>query len=253
MREYIIAGNWKMNVLDGENSAKFVTEFKAKKGVTAVLCPTFLHIGFLSALADRLGKPKILFGAQNVSEYTDGAYTGEVSATMIADIGAKFVIVGHSERRALFGETDEIVNRKARAVLNARLRPIICVGETLEQRERGETREVLQRQTTAAIQGLSVSELECVIFAYEPIWAIGTGRVASPEDAAAGAEAIFSASDAIAAAGSPILYGGSMTENNAAEILARQEISGGLIGGASLDPVKFGKIVEIASQLAVGK
>ncbi|MDR3278321.1 MAG: triose-phosphate isomerase [Oscillospiraceae bacterium] len=192
-------------------------------------------------------------GAQDVSEHEKGAYTGEVSGAQLRDLGAAYVLVGHSERRQYHAETDAAVSRKARAALAAGLRPIVCVGESLQAREAGRPGEILAAQITGALAGLTAAEARGVIAAYEPVWAIGTGRTASPEDAESGCarirseiSALFGSeiSDAI-----PILYGGSMNEKNAEALLRRPNIDGGLIGGASLDPAAFSAIAAAAAAI----
>ena len=194
------------------------------------------------------GQGGIALGAQDVSQHESGAYTGDVSAAMLKELGARYVIVGHSERRQYQGETDAQVAVKAQRALAAGLTPIVCVGETLREREQGETESVVSRQLSAVIQ-LNGERLADLVVAYEPVWAIGTGRTATPEQAQtvhAALRALLAAAD-LQAAGVRILYGGSMNAGNAAELLAQPDIDGGLIGGASLKARDFLKIIETAS------
>ena len=191
-------------------------------------------------------------GAQNVHFEKNGAFTGEVSADMLLDLGVGYAVVGHSERRQYFGETDETVNARAKAAVAAGLTAIVCVGESLAEREEGVTMEVVRRQTKVALLGFSAEELEKVILAYEPVWAIGTGRTATAEQAeevCAGIRALLCElfGEAVAA-GVTIQYGGSMNAGNAAELLSKPNVDGGLIGGASLKPADFAAIVEAASK-----
>jgi len=191
-------------------------------------------------------------GAQNMSEHESGAYTGEVSGAQLADLGAEYVIIGHSERRELYGETDASVNKKVLAAIGASLRPIICVGESLKQREIGVTYDVVSMQVKAALYGVEADSLMRTVIAYEPIWAIGTGMTATPEDAQDVCCEIRSVICALygeqASSAVPILYGGSMNDKNAFELLARPDIDGGLIGGASLKPAAFAAIINAANQ-----
>jgi len=251
-RKTIIAGNWKMNKTATETKA-FAEEFKAllpkTKWCDIVLCVPAVDI----AAATRAFKDtRVAIGAQNVYFENSGAYTGEVSAPMLADLGVRYVIVGHSERRALFGETDAIVNRKVHAVLDAGLNPIICVGESLEQREMGVTMELIALQVKSALAGVSAEQVRRCVIAYEPIWAIGTGKTATGEQAEevcafirATIRAMYGARIARSVT---IQYGGSMNPENAAELLSHENIDGGLIGGASLKPEKLIEIVLAANQ-----
>jgi triosephosphate isomerase len=189
----------------------------------------------------------ITLGAQNVYWEDKGAYTGEVSAPMLERLGVRYVIVGHSERRQYFGETDEMVNKRARAVLNAGMTPVVCVGESLEQREAGEAESVVTGQLKGAIARLSVEQVADLVVAYEPVWAIGTGRTALPDDAGNMAEVIreslISHSDTVTASSVRILYGGSVNPANIRDIMAKKHVNGALVGGASLDPDQFAAIV----------
>lgn len=205
--------------------------------VDICVCPPSVYIG---QVADALSNAPIMLGAQNVSEYRDGAYTGEVSAEMLADTGCEMVIVGHSERRELFAETDEQINAKVKAALEADLSVIVCVGETEQQRKSGRALEVVSRQVRIALS--EVASLENVIVAYEPIWAIGTGQTATPDQAQEVHAAIRQVLEQIfgkEAAETRLLYGGSVKPGNAAELFAQADIDGGLIGGASLKDDEF--------------
>ena len=253
-RKTVIAGNWKMNKTPSETK-EFMTAFKAilPKGrwcdvalcVPAVCIPTAVRA---------MRETRVGIGAENVNANASGAYTGENSADMLTDAGCKYVIIGHSERRAR-GETDADVNAKVLTALNAGLTPIMCCGESLEQREAGITEEHIAMQIKLGLAGVSEDKIRKVVIAYEPIWAIGTGRTATPEQAQEVCEGIravvrklYSSKNARAIS---ILYGGSMNEKNAFELLAQPDIDGGLIGGASLVPEKFVKIIEAANQPTV--
>lgn len=253
-RKVLIAGNWKMNLLPSEVKG-FAEELRAlmpksKTCETALLVP-YTHI---SPLRRALKDNRIGFGAQDVSLHEKGAYTGEVSADMLADLGAHYVIVGHSERRQYHGETDFTVGAKAAAVLEKGMTPIICVGESLEQRERGLTMELIAYQLRTAMSFVPEGrEKQCVI-AYEPIWAIGTGKTATSEQAQEVCEWIRSILrsqyGARLARGITILYGGSMSPKNARELLSMPDIDGGLIGGASLKPQDFSAIINAVFEAA---
>ena len=251
-RKTIIAGNWKMNKTPSETKA-FAEEFKAilpkTKWCDIVVC---VPAADLSAAVRAFKDSRIAVGAQNSYCEKSGAFTGEITADMLADLGVRYVIIGHSERRALFGETDEIVNKKVHAALNAGLNPIICVGESLAQREMGVTMELIALQVKSALAGVSAEQVRRCVIAYEPIWAIGTGKTATPEQAAevCGAiRALIRAKYGARVARSvTIQYGGSMKPNNAAELLAHEDIDGGLIGGASLEPQALMEIVHAANQ-----
>ncbi len=253
-RKTLIAGNWKMNKTPSETKAFML----ALKGILpkgrwcdiALCVPSVCIPAAVRALRDT----RIAVGAENVNANPSGAYTGEVSTAMLHDAGCKYVIIGHSERRAM-GETDADVNAKTHAALNAGLVPIVCCGESLEQRESGVTAEWITMQIKLALEGISEDKIRKVVIAYEPIWAIGTGRTATPEQAEevcqhirAVVRKLFGSKNARA---TTILYGGSMNEKNAYELLAQPDIDGGLIGGASLVPEKFVKIIEDANQPVV--
>jgi triosephosphate isomerase len=242
-----MAGNWKMYKTPAETGA-FFEEFRPlvarSQHCEIVICPPFTS---LSVAAEGARGTRIAVGAQNVGWTKEGAFTGEVSGPMIRATGATHVIVGHSERRQYFGETDETVLRRARAALESGLTPIVCVGERLEEREAGSTEEILVRQCRQGIAGLSLEQFARIVIAYEPIWAIGTGRTATPEIAAdahrtlrAQARACYGkeAGDAVR-----ILYGGSVKPDNVRSIMAQPEIDGVLVGGASLNAISFASIV----------
>ena len=247
-RKKLIAGNWKMNGSLAAN-ADLMGELLAGIGQPAcdvAVCVPAVYLAQVQLLL--AGQGGIALGAQDVSQHESGAYTGDVSAAMLKELGARYVIVGHSERRQYQGETDAQVAVKAQRALAAGLTPIVCVGETLREREQGETESVVGRQLSAVIQ-LNGERLADLVVAYEPVWAIGTGRTATPEQAQAvhaALRALLAAAD-LQAAGVRILYGGSMNAGNAAELLAQPDIDGGLIGGASLKARDFLKIIETAS------
>ena len=251
-RKTIIAGNWKMNKTATETRA-FADELKAimpkAKWCDVVVCVPFVNIPTaLKAFKDL----RISVGAQNLFYEKSGAYTGEVSADMLKDLGVKYVIIGHSERRQYFGETDFTVNKKVLAALEAGLHPIICVGESLEQRELGVTKELIDLQVKTALAGVPAEKMRHVVIAYEPLWAIGTGKTATAEQANEVNEEIRTVIrklyGARVARSVTILYGGSMNAKNAAELLAQPDVDGGLIGGASLKPEDFNIIINAANQ-----
>lgn len=248
MRKPIIAGNWKMNKTAGETKqliAELIPLVKDVSDVDVVVCPPFVNI---ETAAAALKGTNIALGVQNMYFEESGAYTGEVAPGMLKEFGVKYVILGHSERRQYFGETDELVNKKAKAALKAGFTPIICVGEKLEERESGITNEIVCKQTKLALLGLSADEAAGVVIAYEPIWAIGTGKTATADDANATIGAIRNAvKEAFSkdvADKVRIQYGGSMKPSNASELMAKPEIDGGLIGGAALKAEDFSQIVK---------
>ena len=251
-RKTIIAGNWKMNKTATETK-KFAEELKTMlpkaKWCDVVVCVPFVNIpAAIRAFKDM----RVAIGAENLFYEKSGAYTGEVSADMLKDLGVKYVIIGHSERRQYFGETDVTVNKKVLAALEAGLHPIICVGETLEQREMGITMELIALQTKAAFAGVSAEKARKCVVAYEPVWAIGTGKTATAEQANEVCNAIRATIrhlyGARVARSVTIQYGGSMNPANAAELLAQPDVDGGLIGGAALVPEKFVDIINAANQ-----
>ena len=242
MRARLVAGNWKMNGSLRANAAlldALKAGVKNSDGLTHVVCAPFPYLGQVSAA---LSGSAIAWGAQNVSEHDAGAYTGEVSGSMLAEFGCRYAIVGHSERRALYGEDDKRVAAKFVAARRAGLTPILCVGETLEQRERGETETVVGRQLDAVIAAAGGGALAGAVLAYEPVWAIGTGKNATPQQAQevhAFARSRLAARDKAVAGNLTILYGGSVKPGNAGELFAMPDIDGGLIGGASLSAADF--------------
>lgn len=242
MRRTLIAGNWKMNgsrASVGELLDGIVAGMGDVRNADVAVCPPFVY---LADVASRLKGTTVAFGAQNVSQHTVGAYTGEVAPAMLSDFGCTYVIVGHSERRTLYGEDDTMVAAKFVAAQAVGLTPILCVGETLEEREQGVTAAVVSRQLDAVIDLAGVAALGRAVVAYEPVWAIGTGRTASPEQAQevhAFIRSRIAARDAQVADGVRILYGGSMNAGNAAGLLVQADIDGGLIGGASLKADQF--------------
>ena len=249
LRKKIIAGNWKMNKAVGEGqdlASDIKRELAECRDVDVVLCPPFTA---LKAVGDVISDSVIKLGAQNMHDESDGAYTGEISAGMLRDIYCHYVILGHSERRAYFHETNESVNLKVKAALAANLVPIVCVGETLDEREGGSAQSVVREQLTNSLAGLG-DDLKTVIVAYEPVWAIGTGRVATPAQAQemhAFIRAVLAEIDSEETAEIVrIQYGGSMKPTNAAELLAQPDIDGGLIGGAALEARSFVEIVRAA-------
>lgn len=248
MRRKLVVGNWKMNGSLAANAAllKGVAEgFAAANADCAVCAPA----PYLAQCRQALSGTPVAWGAQDVSRHAGGAYTGEVSAAMLADFACRFVIVGHSERRAYHGESNELVAEKAMAALKAGLTPIVCVGETLEQREAGRTGEIVSAQLQAVLALLDGADLAKIVVAYEPVWAIGTGKTATPEMAQevhAQLRMQLKEKNAEAGASVQILYGGSMKPDNARELMAQPDIDGGLIGGASLKAADFLAIVHAA-------
>ncbi|MEB0030034.1 triose-phosphate isomerase [Undibacterium sp. RTI2.1] len=247
MRRKLIAGNWKMNGSFAANKA-LLSELRAGLNPNAA-CDVLVcaPAPYLAQCADDLTGSGIFLGAQDVSVHGSGAYTGEVSAGMLVDCGCSYVIVGHSERRAYHHESNDLVAQKALQALSAGLHPIVCVGETLEQRESGQTNEVVSSQLQAVLDLIGVDALANIVIAYEPVWAIGTGKTATPQMAQV-VHAVLRqqliAKDVDLAAGMQILYGGSMKPDNAKELLAMADIDGGLIGGAALKAADFLAIVD---------
>ena len=251
-RKTVIAGNWKMNMTATETK-KFAEDLK-KIMPRAKWCDTLICVPAcnISTAMKAFKDLRISVGAENVYFEEKGAHTGEVSADMLKDLGVKYVIVGHSERRQYFCETDQTVNKKVHAVLNAGMNPIICVGESLEQRETGITNEWIALQVKSALNGVPAEKLRRCIIAYEPIWAIGTGKTATAEQAGEVCSNIRAAIRGLygarVARSVTIQYGGSMNPKNAAELLAQPDIDGGLIGGAALKPEQFVDIINAANQ-----
>jgi len=253
LRKKIIAANWKMNMTQAE-SAEFVHSLLLDIGdireVDVVIIPPFTAI---AKVTEALGKAQnIKVGAQNMHWERSGAFTGEISAAMLRDLFVRYVVLGHSERRTLFGETDEIVNRKVRAAHEATLRPIVCVGETLQQRDAGQVEEVLSTQLRGSLAGLDAKELQETIVAYEPVWAIGTGRNATPDQAQQAhafiRQVLAEMSDQATADRIRIQYGGSVKPSNARDLMIQPDIDGALVGGASLEPRSFAEIINAAKE-----
>ena len=243
----LIAGNWKMNGSLAANEA-LLREILQGLGQPACDVAVAVPAVYVAQVQALLQGAAVQLGAQDVSAHDSGAYTGEVSATMLRDFGVRYALVGHSERRQYHGETDAIVAAKAQKALNAGITPIVCVGETLAQREAGETEAVVKRQLAAVIHAIGACTTEIVV-AYEPVWAIGTGKTATPEQAQA-VHAVLRAQLAAAstqAAKVPLLYGGSMNAGNAEQLLAQPDINGGLVGGAALKAQDFLKIIAAAA------
>lgn len=250
MRKKIVAGNWKMNMTTAEATA-LVNALKEDlanfRDVEVVLCPPFTALATVSELVH---DTHLDLGAQNMHWAKSGAYTGEISAGMLRELYCHYVILGHSERRQYFGETDAIVNRKTQAALASSLHPIVCVGETLQEREAGKVEEVITTQVQGSLAGLSAKELLDSVIAYEPVWAIGTGKTATSDQAqevhALIRQILTKAYDATVAQGVRIQYGGSVKPSNAKELFSMPDIDGGLIGGAALDAKSFIDIVRAA-------
>ena len=249
MRPTVIAGNWKMH--HGPSATRrffrrFSPEFSGPEP-TIVIFPAAVSLA--AAVEARPPSPEVALGTQNIHWEPKGAYTGELSAAMAREAGARYALVGHSERRHVFGETDDDVRRKVGAALGEGLRPVVCVGETLEERQAGLLERVVVRQLDAALEGLPEGDFRFLL-AYEPVWAIGTGETATPEDAAAAHGTLRGRMGErigpVQAEAVPILYGGSVKPSNAAELLRAPDVDGVLVGGASLDPVSFGRIAEAA-------
>ncbi|MGZ4984110.1 MAG: triose-phosphate isomerase [Chthoniobacterales bacterium] len=252
VRKKIVAANWKMNMTQGE-AASFIETFVRELGDFAdadvVIVPPFTA---LAKVSETLGDAaNIKLGAQNMYWEKSGAFTGEISAAMLRDLFVRYVVLGHSERRMLLGETSEMVNRKVRAAHEASLRPIVCIGETLEQRERGEVEKVLGTQLRGSLANLGAKELNETVVAYEPVWAIGTGKTASAAQAqeahAFVRQTLAEISDDGTAGKMRIQYGGSVKPDNARELMSQPDIDGALVGGASLDPRSFAQIVKAAA------
>lgn len=248
MRKKLVAGNWKMHGSQAENAALLAAIKPALAGIDAVVCVPFPYLAQAQAA---LAGSSIAWGAQNLSEQPKGAFTGEVSASMLLDFGCRYVIVGHSERRSLYGESDADVAKKYMAAQAAGLMPILCVGESLDERESGVTEAVVARQLDAVIGMAGVGSLARAVVAYEPVWAIGTGKTATPAQAQAVHAFIrgkIAALDKSVADALIIQYGGSVKAANAAELMAQPDIDGGLIGGASLAADEFVAICKAAAQ-----
>lgn len=246
MRMPLIAGNWKMYKTSAE-AAAFAEEFKKlyhDTDVRAAICAPYTQ---LETLVKAFAGTSIGVGAQNVYFEKEGAFTGEISVDMLEEIGVDYCIVGHSERRQYFNETDQSVNRKLNALLKTEIRPILCVGEVLEEREAGKETEIVSGQVRAALEGIPADKVEKIVIAYEPVWAIGTGKTATPEQAgemcACIRQTLETLYDDVISDKVIIQYGGSVKPENAADIMNMEEIDGALVGGASLDPSKFIEII----------
>jgi len=252
MRKKLIAGNWKMN-LTSLTSKDLLTDLVIRlsdetlKKVDVVVCPPFTS---LATAKEVLNKKNIGLGAQNIHQKDEGAYTGEISAPMIKSLNCNYVILGHSERRQYFGETNHLINAKVKNALKNDITPILCVGETLDERENNVHKKIVDEQVTLCLKDLTKDDMKNVIIAYEPVWAIGTGKTATPEQAndmhIAIREALENLFGKEVAESTRILYGGSMNDKNASELLSKPDIDGGLIGGASLKVESFIKIIESA-------
>jgi len=251
MRKKLVAGNWKMNGSLADNASLLDDLCRGVQGgsLIGVDIAVFGPFPYLSQLQSLLQGTLIAWGAQNLSEQLSGAFTGEVSASMLRDFGCSAVIVGHSERRTLYGESDQLVAEKAQAALDAGLMPVVCLGETLEEREAGQTAAVVCRQLGAVLSRLGKQGVSGAVLAYEPVWAIGTGRTATAaqvQEVHALLRAQVAELDPVCAAGVRILYGGSVKASNAAELFALPDVDGGLVGGASLVAKDFLAICEAA-------
>lgn len=254
MRRKIIAANWKMNMTINEAEGfleTFLLELGDEKRVDVVIVPPFTAIPKVSEKLTDVQNVKL--GAQNMHWEKPGAFTGEICAPMLRELFVRCVVVGHSERRTYFGETDEIVNKKTKAVLAATMMPIVCIGETLEERDGGRVEAVLENQLHGSLADLTPVQIEDIVLAYEPVWAIGTGRTATPEQAQEAhafiRNVLTSMSDAATAAKVRIQYGGSVKPANTTELMAQPDIDGALVGGASLDPRGFAEIVKNTCRL----
>lgn len=253
MREFLVAGNWKMNGSNDANKALLAgirAGVPEGPGFQMLVCPPF---PYLAAAVAAVAGSAVSVGAQNVSEHDAGAFTGEVSPKMLKDVGCEYVIVGHSERRALYGESSGQVAAKFVSAQAAGLTPILCVGETLEEREADATEQVVAEQLAAVVDAAGIGAFAAAVVAYEPVWAIGTGKTATPEqaqDVHRFIRSMLAENDADVAAGLQLLYGGSMKGENAAGLLSMPDIDGGLIGGASLKADDFLAIAQAAAQCA---
>ncbi len=254
MRKKIIAANWKMNQTVADATAfldHFLLEVADEKRIDIVIVPPFTALAYVS---ERLSKVQnVKSGAQNIHWEKGGAFTGEISAAMIRELFARYAVVGHSERRTLFGETDEIVNKKTKAAIAGSLTPIVCIGETLAERDGGQVEQVLETQLRGSLAGLTPKEIQDVVLAYEPVWAIGTGRTASPEQAQSAhafiRKVVTAMSDENTAKHVRIQYGGSVKSSNTTELMSQPDIDGALVGGASLVARDFAEIVKLAAAL----
>jgi triosephosphate isomerase len=253
MRTKIIAGNWKMNKTNSE-AAAFASDLKTKidsiQKTEMVVCPPFTA---LAIVAETLRGSRVKVGAQNLFWEPSGAFTGEISTAMIESTGCQYVIIGHSERRQYFGETNQTVNKKIKQTLTSRLIPIVCIGETLQQRQNGQTEQVVRTQMVEGLEGLAADQVQRLVIAYEPVWAIGTGVTATPEQAEEVhfyiRELLRKQCDGRIAEVIPILYGGSVKTDNIQDLISKPDIDGALIGGASLNVDGFVQMIKVSEQL----
>ncbi len=253
MRTKIIAGNWKMNKTNSE-AAAFASDLKTKidsiQKTEMVVCPPFTA---LAIVAETLRGSRVKVGAQNLFWEPSGAFTGEISTAMIESTGCQYVIIGHSERRQYFGETNQTVNKKIKQTLTSRLIPIVCIGETLQQRQNGQTEQVVRTQMVEGLEGLAADQVQRLVIAYEPVWAIGTGVTATPEQAEEVhfyiRELLRKQYDGRIAEVIPILYGGSVKPDNIQDLISKPDIDGALIGGASLNVDGFVQMIKVSEQL----
>jgi triosephosphate isomerase len=253
VRTFFIAGNWKMNMLRDSSVAlvhQLMDGLHGIGGVDVAVCPPSVYLHDVGAA---IRGSSIGLGAQNVNQAADGAFTGEISCGMLKDLGCSYVILGHSERRAIFGETDLMVNEKLKAVLKAGITPIVCVGETLEQREAGKTQSVVQGQCMGSLAGLTGEEMAVTVLAYEPVWAIGTGKTATPaqaEEVHADIRGLLTKQFGASVAEKVVIqYGGSVKADNAMDLLSQPNIDGALVGGASLKSDSFLAIIRAAAAI----
>ena len=251
MRKIILAANWKMNLTVAETTAylkTFLAETGDDTGVEVVIIPPFTALGKASELISESYSLKL--GAQNMNAHKSGAFTGEVSAAMLRELFVRYVVLGHSERRQLFGETDAVINQKIHAAHEATLKPIFCIGETLAERDGGQVEKVLSRQLRAGLAGLDAKTIQETVIAYEPVWAIGTGRHATPDQAQSAhafiRREVAALTDEQVADRVRLQYGGSVKASNAAALMGEPDIDGALVGGASLDPREFAEIAKLA-------
>ena len=250
-RKNIIAANWKMNMTPSETAAfldPFLKTFPEATTVDIVIAPSFVSLAKASEMITP--NPAVALSAQNMSHEASGAFTGETNAAMLKEVGCEYVILGHSERRSIYGEDDIVINKKVHAALAAGLKPILCIGESLEERDGGQLEFVLSQQLEGSLANISAAQMGTIVIAYEPVWAIGTGRTASPEQAQETQAYVRSVLETLfgsdVAGATRIQYGGSVKPGNAAELIGQPDIDGFLVGGASLDPVSFAEIVKAA-------
>lgn len=252
IRPCVICGNWKMyKTID--QALEFIDQIAPQ--AETVDCEVLLAVPFtaIKSAADKAKSTKVIIGAQNMNDATEGAFTGEVAASMLKDAGAQFVIVGHSERRRVFSESNAFINRKVKRALASGIRPLLCIGETYDERENKQTEQVLKKQLTECLEGIKAEEVGRLIVAYEPVWAIGTGKPATPEIAeqvqAFCRESLEELFGQEVAQRTPILYGGSVTAENAPNYLEEEDIDGLLIGSAALQPESFVKIIQLTQPI----